>query len=368
MRSAGLLDRLFAREIAWRFLATLGGATVLYLVIDYADRSTSLGRYATTMAVVDYYANKAAVIVYQVAPGALIIAAAMLVSRLSRTGELNALFALGVSPLRVLWPLALFGATVGAGLFALGELVVVDADARMDQINYRVFSNTADVFKYRTDQIWLRGADGKRFYKLGRLVNGGFEPVTVLEVAEPFSLRRRLDARRLEPAGKKWRLIDVTETRSAPSPSIGGELQRRDIAESVESFPDTMADLTLRAGRPRQMRWRQLVEQTRSRERHGQPVLEWKLALAERASQAAVAIPGVLVGFLFALAALGSRRKQSMAASIALGLVVTSIFWATTTVAHAAALTGLLPPFLAGGLVSLVSAAAAAGLIGLSRV
>ena len=356
-RPFGLLDRLIVRELAALTFATLGFTTLLYLVIDYADRAPMIGRHAFEMAALQFYANKAAVIAYQLAPAALIIGGAMLVAQLSRAGELGALLAIGTRPLRIAAPIAGFGLAMAVGVFALGEAVVVGADQRMDEITLKGFGNWGDWGRYHPETTWMRGQGGSRFYKLGRFRLGGWEPVTVLEIVAPFSLARRLDARRIEPTSTgSWRLLDAVEMRYSADPTVsGGQIARRQAPELFERFPDTVPELLLRTGRPRQMRWTELTEQTVRRASAGQPVREWELALAERASQAGLAIAGALSGFAVSLGMMGERRRLPYASSIMLGLMLTFTLWGVSTVTHAAALSGRLPPFLAGGATAFVA-------------
>jgi len=110
---AGHLDRHLTTELGRLFAATLGGVVLIYLVIDFADRAHGFHGRAWGKSVLELYANKAAVVSYQLAPAALIIAAALLVTLLSRRGELIALYGLGVRPLRLALPIAGF-ATAGA--------------------------------------------------------------------------------------------------------------------------------------------------------------------------------------------------------------------------------------------------------------
>ncbi|TMA22174.1 MAG: LptF/LptG family permease, partial [Deltaproteobacteria bacterium] len=98
---AGHLDRHLTTELGRLFAATLGGVVLIYLVIDFADRAHGFHGRAWGKSVLELYANKAAVVSYQLAPAALIIAAALLVTLLSRRGELIALYGLGVRPLRL---------------------------------------------------------------------------------------------------------------------------------------------------------------------------------------------------------------------------------------------------------------------------
>ena len=194
------------------FFATLGGVVLVYLVIDFADRAHTYTGRAWGRAAAELYANKAAVVAYQLAPVALIIAAALLMTLLSRHGELTALFALGVRPLRLAAPIAAFAAVLGVALVWLGERVVVGADARAEEIQVTRFNRWGDWATYHAGSSWVRGKFG-RIYHLGPQRDGGWEPATVLEIAQPFRLSRRIDARcstRSRPA------TSCTADRAAP--------------------------------------------------------------------------------------------------------------------------------------------------------
>ena len=144
----GQLDAMLLATLLRLFLATLGGVVLVYLVIDFADRAHGYRGVAWGRAAAELYLNKAAVVSYQLAPAALIIAAALLVTLLARRGELVALFALGVRPVRLLAPVAAFGAGLGLALFVLGEAVVVRADARVEEIQVKRFNSWGEWATY----------------------------------------------------------------------------------------------------------------------------------------------------------------------------------------------------------------------------
>src|SRR5882672_836325 len=264
-RPFGQLDRLLSLKFLQLFAATLGGVVLLYLTVDFADRAGSFWGRAWGKAALELYWNKAAVVAYQLAPAALIIAAALLATLLARRGELTALFALGVRPWRLAAPVAAVTALLGVLLFQLGERVVVRADARAEEIQVKRFNRWGDWATYHAGASWLRGENG-RIYHLGPPRDGGWEPATVLEIAQPFRLARRIDARRLEPAGPgRWRFLDAVETRYALSAEPGGIVAEVRAAVLEERFPETAAALELRSGRPRQLSWKQLREQAERR-------------------------------------------------------------------------------------------------------
>lgn len=358
---------MLLRQLARLFIATLGGVVLLYLVIDFADRAHGYRGVAWGKAVLELYANKAAVVSYQLAPAALIIAAAMLVTQLTRRGELIALHSLGISPGRLAAPVAAFALVLAGAVFLLGEKVVVRADARAEEIQVKRFNRWGDWATYHVGASWLRGRDGRIFH-LGAPHDGGFEPATVLEIAKPFRLARRLDARRIEPAGPgRWKLTDAVETRytlEAPpgggaAPEPGGGIEERRAEVLFEQFPETPADFALRSGRPRQLPWGQLVEQLHLRGNLGLPAREYELALAERAAQPAQIIPSALAALGLAFWRGRGGRRTPLSTAAALGLGLSMALWATSVVAHAVSMSGALPPWLAAAAPGLLATAVA---------
>jgi len=310
--------------------------------------------------VLELYWNKAAVVAYQLAPAALIIAAALFATLLARRGELTALYALGVRPRRLAAPVGFVGILFGVFLFFLGERVVVRADARAEEIQVKRFQRWGDWASYHSGTSWLRGQDN-RMYHLGVGRDGGWEPATILEIDPPFRLARRIDARRIEPAGPgRWRLLDVVETRYALSAEPGGSMVERRADVLVESFPETASDLALRSGRPRQLPLRAVREQAERRARLGQPVREWRLALWERIGQPVSIVPAALAGFSVITWRARRRRRLPLAGAVALGIALSLGLWAVSIVAHATSLAGGIPPSAAGALPSVLAACVAA--------
>ena len=356
---AGHLDRHLTTELGRLFAATLGGVVLIYLVIDFADRAHGFHGRAWGKSVLELYANKAAVVSYQLAPAALIIAAALLVTLLSRRGELIALYGLGVRPLRLALPIAGFATVLGVGLFWLGEKVVVHADARAEEIQIQRFNRWGDWATYHTGSSWLRGREG-RIYHLGPARDGGWEPATILEIEPPFRLARRIDARRIEPlakvkGGERWVLFDATETTYGLQGGAGGTIEERRADLMEVTFPETPADLELRSGRPSQLPWLALREQVRRREAAGQRAREYELALAERAAQPVQVVPAALAAMGLTLGMLRPRRRMPLAGAVAVGIALTMVLWAASVIAHAVSLGGGLSPWTAGAIPGLVS-------------
>jgi lipopolysaccharide export system permease protein len=345
-------------ELTRLFLATLGAVVLIYLVIDFADRGSMFHGEGWLLAVAELYADKAAVVALQLSPGALVIASALLIAQLDRRGELTALLALGVHPLRLCVPLALFALLLGAGMIALEEKVVVFADARAEEITAVQFHRWGDWGQWHGKQRWVRGKEG-RFFLLGELRERGFEPATIFEIAEPFHLARRIDARRLEQtATGRWRLLGAVERR------YGAEsIDETRADELLIALPDQVDELALRSGRPRQLPWGDLVEQAKRRAALGQPDIEYRTAVVERAAQPLVPLPAALAAVGLTLRRRrGKVRPPPLAAALASSLVLVLALWSLAVIAHAAAIGGTLSPTPAG-LLPLVASALLAALL-----
>ena len=102
--------RLF-RHLAWRalaaFVGSLSAVVALFLVVDFAENASAFKGEGWVWAALELYANRAAVVVYQTAPAAMLLAAAVTASGLRKTREYTALRALGLGPWRVAAPVIL---------------------------------------------------------------------------------------------------------------------------------------------------------------------------------------------------------------------------------------------------------------------
>lgn len=342
------VDRLLLRELVQLFIATLGGVVLLYQVIDFADRGSGyhVERFGMASALIELYADKAAVVVLQLAPGALVISVALLLAQLDRRGELTALLSIGLRPRRLAVPISAFALLLGGGMILLQENVVVHADARAEEITAVLFHHWNDYGAWHAQKHWVRGKE-RRFFLLGERRGEGFEPASVFELEEPFHLVRRLDGRRLEQVDNgRWRLLDAVERRYGKD-----EIAETKAGEIPLALPDRLEDLALRSGRPRQLPWSDLRQQAVLRAAVGQPDIEYRITIWERLAQPILPLAAALAAFALTLRRRrGKPRPPTLASALALALVLVLGLWALSVVAHAAAVGGTIAPPLAAAL------------------
>ncbi|HEU4383718.1 MAG TPA: LptF/LptG family permease [Anaeromyxobacteraceae bacterium] len=331
-----------ARRALLAFLAALLAVVALYLVVDFAENATAFRGPGWLGAAAELYLWKSAVIVWQMAPAAMLLGASVTASALRRTREWVALRALGLGPWRLALPALAVAALSALALAAFDDALVVGASARVDEIMATRFGRSGSWYRWREPRRWFRGRDGRRVYHLqagaGR---GRFERVTVLELAGGFRLERRIDAARMAPGPDgAWVLEEVAERAFAPDGSM--TLER--APQRSYRFDEDPEAFAVRPGRPGEMRRAVLAEQTALRRRLGLPVAEFEL---ERHRKLAWPLAGFAALLCTLALALRRERKGHLTASLVEVVAISALFWAIQGVGWSLGLSGRLHPMVA---------------------
>ncbi|HEY6005105.1 MAG TPA: LptF/LptG family permease [Anaeromyxobacter sp.] len=352
-----ILFRYAARRTLAAIFAALAGVVAIYLAVDFVDNSSAFGGPGWIPAVLELYANKAAVVARMVAPASMILGSAIAVSTFRRTREYTALRAMGLGPWRLAVPVLVVTLGLGIAMVVLHDVVGVRAEERADEIASLRFGRGGDERRYleaRAPKHWFRGADGRRIYNLrGHLSDGGFERVTVLEVDPGFHLHRRIDAVRMHPAGGEWLLEDVEDRTFLPDGNVSLETakaRRYRFDEPPEAF-------SIVPGRPSQMRWTTLLRQIAVRRALGLPVNEF---LLERYNRLAYPFAGVAGALVAVALALRRNRKGHISSALVESVGVSLLFWGAQGVSWALGLSGQVPPWIAAWAPNVVFLAAGA--------
>jgi lipopolysaccharide export system permease protein len=340
-----ILSRHVAARALLAFLVALAGVVTVFLVVDFVDNAHTFKGAGWLLAVLELYANKAAVVAAQMAPAAMLLGAAIATSGLRQTREWTAFRSVGLGPWRVALPMVAAALLVALLMGGLQDLVGVGAARRVEEISATRFVRGASDRRWlawQQPKRWFRGADGRRVYHLrGSLPGGGFEKVTVLEVTPEFRLARRIDASRMEPApGGAWRLADVEERTFGP----GGEATLTLAGERIMRFDEPPGSFDLKPGRPSQLRFGVLGEQVALRRKLGQPSAEFELERANRLAYPLSAVAGVLLAVALALR---RNRTGHVSTSLLEAVGVCIALWGAQGFCMAMGLSGRLTPEVA---------------------
>jgi lipopolysaccharide export system permease protein len=332
-----------ARRALLAFAAALVAVVGLFLVVDFAENASAFRGPGWIQGALLLYANRAAVVAYQIAPAALLLGAAVTASDLRRSREYVAMRALGLGPWRVATPVLAVAAGVALALLWAGDAVVVDATARADEIMATRFHRASGLHRGAERKRWFRGRGGRLIYHLrGGSGGGRFERVTLLEVTADFRLARRIDAASMSPgpAPGEWVLEDVAERTFAPDGEVATAFAPRRTYR-LDEDPEAFAVLP---GRPAQMRRAVLAEQVALRRRLGLPAQDFAL---ERQGRFSYPLAGIPASLLAVAVALRRDRKGHLTAAIVEAVAVSLVFWALQGACWSLGLSGRLAPALA---------------------
>lgn len=338
-----ILFRYVARRVLAASLLSLAGVVGIYLAVDFVDSAWRFSGPGVVGAVIELYANKAAVVAYQVAPAALLLGAAIAVSGIRQTREWTAMRAVGLGPWRLAAPVLAVALLAGVAGIVLNDAVSVRAAQRAEEIEALRFGAGANRYlAWREPKRWFRGHDGRRIYNLrGVLPGGGFERVSVYEVTTDFRLARRIDAGRMLPRPDgTWQLEDVEVRTFLDDGSV--TLER--APERTFAFPEPPDAFAVAPGRPSQMRFATLVAQTELRQRLGLPWAAFSLERYNRLAYPLAGVPGVMLAMALALR---RNRKGNVAAALLEAVAVSLLVWSAQGVTWAMGLSGRVTPALA---------------------
>lgn len=242
------LDRyvlaLFGETALLCFVALL----VAFVLGDVIDNLQWFAKYDSTIdEILRFYAARVPVLVSRVVPMALLVAAALTMSLLSRRGELVGMWACGISTLRAVRPIVVLCALLTISYHGLSNEIVPRANARASYLKQTEIKDSTQG-SVRTS-LWYRVGD--HLYVAKRLdpLAGEALGVTVYELTPQWLPKSRTDAPFARHVGDGvWSLeeplrveVENGEARLTTTPAFAK--LGRDVPAEVETAHLTLGDL-----------------------------------------------------------------------------------------------------------------------------
>ena len=355
LRFPNLIDRYILRLFSFVFLLVLASGISLLIVTDFTENVDEMMKHRPPGAVIArYYKYQSLQLAYDIAPIAVLVTTLVTFSLLSRSNEVTACRALGISLYRMALP-AFGGAVAIAALFAMLQAEVLPAS------NLKVAEARA-VIKGQPLQRFARSADRQWQMGRGRFMynflhfdekHSALQRLQVFEFDAQGKLAARLYAEegRYEDEGwvlaRGWtRTFDGREQLSfRPFPSV--------VEVDLEEAPSFFAE---EPRRPEQMTYRELAAFADELRESGRPQPKYEVALHNKLAFPVGSIVMALVGFPFAFRLERRGALYGLGVSIALGLVFILVFAFFTTLGEVAALPAAVAVWSPSVLFSLLAA------------
>ena len=196
-----ILDDYVLREFLTTFALVLVAFVLLMLVFTFFELLGDIIRNRTPLVTVgEYLFNLTPSMVYNIAPLSVLVAVLVTFGVLSRSSELTAMKATGISIYRVVVPVLAIAAVLALSLFLFDESYLPLANRRQEALRSTIKGKPAQTF-LRPDQKWIFGRQepGKPerifYYQFFDPDHDRFANISVFDFdPDDFSLTRRLFA------------------------------------------------------------------------------------------------------------------------------------------------------------------------------
>jgi LPS export ABC transporter permease LptG len=294
--------------------------------------------------VVDYFRYLAPYLMYQLAPLGALVAVLVTLGIMSKSNEIVAIKASGMSLYRLAVPLLLAGMALAAIMVVLDDTYLPYANQRQDALRNLIKGRPPQT--YTRPQRWIFGEDYKIYnYDVFLPAQNLFGGLSVLEIdPATFQLRRRVFATRARwsESQRVW-VLEGGWVRDFSD----GTIVRYDQLPPVTSLPELTEPpgyFNREVRQAFQMSWRELSAYIDGLHNAGFDVAGLTVQWQKKIAYPLMAPVSMLLAIPFAFL-VGTRGAIG---GVALGVAIGITYWAMAALLEAMGGVGQLPPLLAG--------------------
>jgi LPS export ABC transporter permease LptF/LPS export ABC transporter permease LptG len=327
------------------------GVALVTVVVIIGDLMTVFDRFMRLRPepwhIVEHFLYRTPPYVYQGLHIVVLMSTILLFLNLSRTNELTALKAGGVSLYRVSLPVFGLALSVMLVAYAFQEIVLPVLNQKGVEVDETKIRKKTLPHLQKRSQIWYRGREGpnreSRIYHIDLLdpVTKELNGASILELGWDFTLVRRWDAKamRWREVDQSWELRDGIMRQFDP-----GQADRvQPFRQLATRFPEQPEDFAQIPKAPDVMNYVELRAYIQRLQEGGHKVAKYLVDLDAKLSLPAAHLIMALVGIPFALQSPRGGRLIGIALCLALGLS----YFLVHSAALALARTEILPPMVA---------------------
>lgn len=348
----------------------LAGAVVFLTLFVTVDAMSNFAREGAELsAVLRYYAYGAPAILYQMLPVACLLAVVFTLGTLSKTNELVALFASGMSLARVSLPILTMVALISAIGFFVNDRLVPPLNQLKKYVYFVEIKKQPGLYStVKTDRIWYRS--GRTLFNIKSLNSekAEAEGLTLYEFDDDWNLAQLITAKRVQFQGDYWLLKmgmvtlfpEVIENDQGSSAKhereLSKQLGRQWTFESIvvpetapfeeKKYPvaSEISDLQKSSTSTDVLSIAELKRFIKKNRASGHETLSYEVDLQAKLSFGWAALVMSLIAIPFSV---GKARSGSMAFGVGITVVLAFVYWAFYSSGLTLGRHGAVPPLLA---------------------
>jgi len=347
------LDRYIWSELVRIFIFTLLAFILIFLVVDVFERIDKfIDKGAAAWAIAKFFMYKIPYIVMMIIPVAVLLSALFRIGGMSRSSEITAVRAGGISIRRMFAPMFLFAALISVFALLLSEYVVPYTNHKMELVEQIEIKKQSYGRKRQQANLHFLGK-GNIVYQIG-LFDGEKQEMHNVEIffydKKNQTIRRRIEAAKGFYQNGLWAFINGYQRIMQADGSMFSQPFQQLAIPELQEVP---ADFNKRIKEPEEMAYFELQQYIEKRENAAFEVHREKTDLY---SKIAFPLTSLIIVFFASPLAAAGKRSNSMI-HFTLGIVIAFSYFVLIRLGQSLGYSAVLPPMLAAWLANLIFAA-----------
>lgn len=323
-------------------LLALGVFAGIYLLVDFFEKVDDFLEYKAPIALYLYFfSSKLPLIISQVLPLTILMGVFMTLGGFSKSNELTAMRAGGISLFNLITPL-IVAATLITGIhFTLNEYIVPTGIQNADYILHTKVKGKKAALTKR-DNLWFRDQNALYHINLVLPNAGSINGVSIYQLNDALQLEQRTEAERVNFIDKQW-IAEKAKIRSF-DPLNGQLTAERQEQKHALALTKTPEDFGAISGDNDELNFNQLRILSKKMQSEGLDATRYRVDMYARLAAPCACLIMAFVAIPFALQ---KSRNINLALGISVSVLIGVAFYIIQSTLMAFGYSGLLPPFIA---------------------
>ncbi|MCD6581375.1 MAG: LPS export ABC transporter permease LptG [Desulfuromusa sp.] len=314
----------------------------IYLLIDFFEKVDDLIEYqATTWDYFIYLSNNIPFIFVQILPLAILTTTVLTLGGLSRSNEITAMRAGGVSIWQIVKPLMSLALLLSFVLLLLNEFVIPWNTKQLNNL-LEVKLKGKQLLQLTRNEIWYRSDNRIINIAIANVQKQQLQGVTIFSFDEQQKITKRQNIPLVHFDNGMWQTANLTEM--IFDPKSGDLIKETNLKNQILDVDRTPEDFSGRKNWNNELNFRQLATMATKLEREGYDSTRQRVDMHSRL---AAPFTCLIMGFLGIPFALQRGRNSNIALGIGLSLGIGVVYFIIQSLVMAFGYSNAMPPLFA---------------------
>jgi len=313
----------------------------IYMLIDFFEKIDDLIEHGATAG--DYFvyiSNSIPFIFVQILPLAILASMVLTLGGLSRSNEITAMRACGVSLWKIVQPLMILTLALSFLLLLLNEFVIPWNTKQLNNLLEVKMSGKKHI-QLTHNQIWYRRGDRIINIAVADPQKQQLQGVKIFTFDSKRRIIRRQDAAQVHFNNGKWQALTMIER--VFDPKTGDMIKMNKFQNKIIKLDRTLESFSGQKNRNNELSYVQLSEMVKKLEAEGYDATRQRVDMYNRISTPFTCL---IMGFLGIPFALQRGRNSNIALGIGISLGIGVVYFIIQSLVTAFGYSGALPPLI----------------------